>query len=423
MLNRYLIFSFIICLMISTLHAQSEQNSKGTEMSEEEKEIRRILQLPVPGEEQDSESDETGEDKASESLTKEEAKEALNQMRAQLSSQSRWFQNHQLEASLGYRRNVLKSHDGSVDSSYISGNWESSLTWLRNRIPVLTLYAMAEHREFIGEDDLPGEDFVLLYNNISAGKDNSRLIKTETTAFYLRQVMDNPLQEGAPSLLTLFNVRVRSGLQLKAEDHKFFAALQYYREQYEDEDLDYTGIGLFFRWTWQFHDRWDLRTDLEYAPRHFDDRLARQPSGLPLRNTRLKLDQATASTILTWEPALEWFTEYNTTVKVRREWSQDSAYDENTWVKWAHEAEFSLGNFSILPGIEGSYREYDRRQVSFQNPDTQYRWRWNTSLEMGYTFSESTNMKLIYEFDDARSNRISSDYHHDDLQFMFTHSF
>lgn len=58
--RRYIILSIIICLTISTLYAQSEETSDGSEMSEEEKEIRRILQLPIPGENQKSEPEETG---------------------------------------------------------------------------------------------------------------------------------------------------------------------------------------------------------------------------------------------------------------------------------------------------------------------------------------------------------------------------
>lgn len=340
-----------------------------------------------------------------------------------MSSQSRWFQNHQMDASLGYRRNVLRNQDGSVDSGYLSANWASSLTWLRNRIPVFTLYAMAEHREFLGKENIPGENFALLYNNIAAGKDNSRLFKTETTAFYLRQVMDNPLQENAPSLFTLYNIRVRSGLQLRTQQHRFFAALQYYREHYENEDLDYTGIGLFLRWTWQFHDGWGLRSDLEYAPRNFKDRLARHPSGIPLQDTLLKLHRTTASTQLTWEPDSQWFTEYSTSLVVRREWSDESAYDENTWFKWTHEAEFTMGSFSMIPGIQGNYREYDRRQVSLFNSDTQYRWRWSASLEIQYSFSDNTDMGVTYKYDDARSNRMSYNYDYDDLQATFSHNF
>lgn len=406
--------SIILSLLPLLSHAQDSPASTDPVMSAEEIRIRKLLNLPIPGEKEEKPKE---PEKKADSPEKAELDALIAELHKTWLQTSNWFLHYAAEAGAGYQRNVLKNNTGEVDAPFASLLLEASGSYIRNRQPVFSFYAIGERREFSNGKAVPSEDFLLLFLNGSLGRTPSNRFVGEVTTFHVRQVLEDPFLQGSASLLTLWSTKIRLGFEMNSGGHSLMMGLAGSEEMYDEEVLDNFATGLFLRWKWKVRKTVRLQTEIEYLIKDYDTRSPREASGLPIDGERLGIDRFSIDFRADWNPSIQWLERLKASLKLRRDWSEMSPYDRSYWIQLKASAVFALGRFTIRPQVDGSYLDYDQRQTSLFEERRQYKGTWGTGLSVEYALTDELSVETSYDYGRNISNRESLAYDDERIDF------
>jgi hypothetical protein len=394
------------------------------EMSDEEKMVRELLGLSSPTSGRPSESSQASDSGQASAVSKEEVREMLRWIRGNRTAHSRWILQATGALGGGYARNILKTSQGRLDAPFSQLEIETSAVWIRGGRAAVNVYGAAERTHYQSDEDVPSDEFYLLYAGAATGGKNEGRLSADFTGFHVRQVMEDPLQEELPSLFTLMQGRGRVGLERNFGAHAFAASILFIREEYDVEGLDSSSSGLELGHEWDLTGSLELESSLAYLSQGFDNRLSRDSGGASLDDQVLRLDRFDAEVLVRWKRNDSLLRRVDLRLDARREWSDASPYDRNLRLALTSSAELSSGRFTFTPSFSTAWRRYDERRVEgASDAEQQWQWRGKGGLKVKLKLAEKTAIELNYEYENVHSNRQTLEYEGDRVYALLAVTF